>query len=117
VSEEKLSEIMLDFFNAVEAACVQGKRLIGALHGVCVKEEAFLSLLGWSRSQGNRIGEFEFTTRKTNNNSDAFNHAYNILKINNASISNRFQDKVFQFGYWLFDGKPDTIYRQILRGK
>lgn len=84
---------------------------------VTVKEETFTNLLGWEKSQGTRLGEFEFTSRKANNNSDSFNHAYNILKANNAAINNRLHGEGFQFGYWLYEQKPDVIYRQILKTK
>ena len=114
---EGLSEAIVNFATAVEAACVQLKRYVGQQQGVGVKEETFTCLLGWEKSQGNRLGEFEFTTRKANNNSDAFDHAYNILKANNASIGNRFHDEGFQHSYWLFSGKLDTIYRQVLKKK
>lgn len=114
---EKLSEAIIDFANAIEAAAVQLKRYIGETQGVEVKEETFINLLGWEESQGNRIGTFQFTSRKANNNSEVFNHAYNILKANDATISNRFRDQGFQHSYWLFSGKPDTIYRQVLKRK
>lgn len=114
---EKLAEAILDFANAVEAACVNLKRYVGEQHGVGIKEETFVNLLGWEESKGNRIGTFEFTTKKANNNSDAFNRAFNILKANGATISKRFHDKGFQHSYWLFDSKPETIYRQVLKSK
>jgi len=114
---EKVAEAIVDFANAIEAACIQLKRYVGETQALGVKEETFSKLLGWEKSKGNRLGEFEVTSRKTNNNSNAFNHAYNILKANHASIGNRFHDKGYQFGYWLFDGKPDTIYKQIFKGK
>jgi hypothetical protein len=114
---DKLAEAIVDFANAVEAACVQLKRYIGQTKGLSVKEETFLNLQAWEKSRGNRLGEFAFTTRKANNNSDAFNHAYNILKVNNASISDRFHDEGYQFSYWIYSGKPDVIYRQGLRKK
>lgn len=116
---EKLQEDIIDFANALEAACVNLKRRVGERYGVTVtaKEEAFLNLLGWEKSQGNKLGEFQFTTRQANGNSEAFNRAYNVLKVNNASISNRFHDEGFQHSYWLFSGKPETIYRQVLKGK
>jgi len=113
----RLQEEVVDFANALEAACVQLKRRIGEFHTVGVSNETFTRLPGWQQSQGNRIGTFEFTTPKANNNSDAFDRAYSILKASHAAIGNRFHDKGYQFGYWLFDGKPDTIYRQVLRGK
>jgi len=83
---------------------------------VAVREETFLNLLGWEKSQGTLLGEFEFTSRKANN-SDVFNHAYNILKANNAAINHRFHGEVFQFSYWLYEQKPDVIYRQALKAK
>lgn len=113
---EQLQEDLVDFLNAIEAACVNLKHRIARVHGV-VSERAFLNLVGWEKSQGNKIGEFSFTTRKANNNSDAFNHALNILKTNNATISSRFHDKGFQHSYWLYEAKPETIYRQILKSK
>jgi len=112
---DELSEAVVDFANALEAACVQLKRYIGESKGVGAKEESFTGLLGWKQSQGNRLGAFEFTTQKANNNSDAFARAYNILKVNNASISSRFHDKGWQFSYWLYSEKTDTIYRQVLK--
>jgi len=112
---DKVSEAIVDFANAVEAACVQLKRYIGEFKGVGAKEESFTCLLGWKQSQGNRLGAFDFTTQKANNNSDAFNRAYNILKVNNASISNRFHDKGWKYSYWVYSEKPDVIYRQVLK--
>ena len=114
---EKIVEAIVDFANAIEAACVQLRRYIGEVHGVGVSEDIFLNLLSWEKGQGSRIGEFEFTTRKANNSSNAFNHAYNVLKANNASIGNRFHDEGFQYSYWLFSSKPDTVYRQVLKKK
>jgi len=112
---EKLSEAIVDFANALEAACVQLKRYIGESKGIGTKEEIFTKLLGWQESRGNKLGAFAFTTRKVNNNSDFFNHAYNILKANKASISNRFHDKGYQYNYWIYSEKPDTIYRQAFK--
>lgn len=107
----------MDFANALEAACVQLKRYIAQEQGVGVKEETFTTLLAWEKTRGNRLGEFEFTSRKANNNSDSFNHAYNILKVNNAFINSRFHDKGYEFSYWVYDKNPDIIYRQILSKK
>lgn len=115
MSEEKLPEAVIDFANDVEAACVKLKLAIGEQHGVGIKEETFTKLLGWQESQGNKIGPFEFTTRKANGNSGAFNQVYNILKVNNATINNRFHGDGYWFGYWLFSGKPDTIYKQKVK--
>lgn len=114
---EKLSEAIIDFANALEAACVQLKRYIGERHGVGLKESTFTSLLGWEKSQGERLGEFEYTSREANNNSDAFNHAYNILKANDATIKNHLSEKGWRYRYWLYPDRPDIIYRKLRKGK
>lgn len=110
---DKLTEAITDFANAIEAACVQLKRYIGETQGVGVKEETFTKLLGWEKTQGSKLGEFGVTSCKANNNSDAFNHAYNILKRNNAAINKRFHAEGYKFSYWLYSEKPDVIYRQL----
>jgi len=101
---------MLDFANALEAACVQLKRYIGENKGVGVREETFASLLGWTQSKGERLGEFEWTSRELNNNSDAFNHALNILKANDATIKNQFKEDAWRHTYWFFE---DRIFRRL----
>lgn len=113
VKNEKLSEAVVDFACALEAACVQLKRYIGQQQGVEVKEETFLNLQGWEKRTGERIGEYEFTTRKTNDNSELFNHAFNILKANDATIKNHFSEKGWRFYYWTWpESSVDTIYRK-----
>jgi len=114
---EKLSEAVVDFVNAVEAACVQLKRYVGKQQTLGVKEEVFTKLLAWEKTRGDRLGEYETTSQKANNNSDAFSHALNILKRNNASISARFHDENYGYSYWLYEKKPDVIYRQHLGKK
>jgi len=118
---EAIIEILLDHANAQEAAAVNLKHRIAEVLGpkemVAVKEETFLNLLGWEEGKGNKLGTFQYTTRKANNNSEAFNHAYNILKANNPTISSRFHDVGYKHSYWLYEQKPDTIYRQALKTK
>jgi hypothetical protein len=113
ISVDAFQEAMIDFATALEAACVQFKQRVGQLHGVGVSEEPFLALVGWTKSQGGKIGEFEYTTRQANNNSDGFNHCMNILRANNADIRNHFGEKGWRYYYWLWlEGQPDTIYRK-----
>jgi len=114
---DKVAAAVVDFANALEAACVQLKRYIGEQQTLGVKEETFTKLLGWEETRGDRLGEYETTSRKANNNSDAFNHALNILKRNNATISSRFHDEGYKYSFWLYEKKPDTIYRQLLKKK
>jgi hypothetical protein len=112
---DKVAEAIIDFANAMEAAAVNLRRLIGETHGAAVKEEVFLKLLAWEPSKGEKLGDYETTSRKANNNSDTFNHAYNVLKANNAAINNRFHGEGFTYTFWLYVEKPDVIYRQVLK--
>jgi len=90
---------------------------LGKRQGIGTKEEVFTSLRGWTATKGDRIGEYDYTNRKVNNNSDAFNKAMDILKTNGASIGNRFHDKGYKYGYWMYEKNPDTIYRKLLGKK
>ena len=118
---EDVLEILLDHANAEEANAVELKhritRLLNVKEAVAVKEEPFSKLLGWGKTQGSKLGEFEVTTRKANSNSDVFNHVYNILKRNNAAINARLHGEGYKFSYWLYHEKPDVIYRQLLKTK
>lgn len=90
---------------------------LGRHQGIGVKEETFTSLLGWTATKGNRIGDYEYTSQEANQNSDAFKRAMQILKNNSASISSRFHDEGFKYGYWIYDKKPSVIYRKLLGKK
>jgi len=111
---EKLSGAIIDFANAVEAACVQLKRYVGEQQTVGVKEETFTKLLGWTQSKGERLGEFEWCSREANNNSDVFNHAMNILKRNDATIKNQLKEDSWRYNFWHYE---DRIFRRLRRGK
>lgn len=117
MSEEEVLEALTDFATAIEAAALQFKQQIARLHGIGLKEDTFLSLLGWTKSQGERLGEFEYCTRKANNNSNAFNHAYNVLKANDATIKNHFCERHWRYWYWIWPEREDTIYRKLRKGK
>ena len=118
LNEEEILEATVDFATALEAAAVGFKQRISQIYGVGkLKEDAFLSLKGWSKSQGEKLGDFEFTTREANSDSTAFNHAYNILKANDATIKNHFGEKGWRYWYWVWRERPDTIYRKLREGK
>jgi len=112
---EKILEIMVDNFNAIEAASVNAKHRIGELVGVkeapAAKEETFTTLK-YEKQQGNRLGEFE-VAYKASNLPDKFSPAYGILRVNNATIKERYHGSGYVYSYWLF-GK-DKIYRQKLK--
>jgi len=111
---EKVSEAIVDFANALEAACVQLKRYIAQQQGVGIKEQSFSALLGWTPSKGERLGEFEWCSREANSNSDAFNGAMNILKRNDATIKNQLKEDSWLHCYWFYE---DRIFRRLKKGR
>jgi hypothetical protein len=80
-----------------------------------VKEITF-STLTYGPQQGAKLGAYETATKPTKDNA-TWIYAYNILKANNATIQNRFQDDGYQHTYWIFDDFSDKIYRQKLKEK
>lgn len=113
MSRERLSEAIVDFVNAIEAACVKLKRHIGEQHGVVAFNEDAFTALTFEKQHGNKIGEFEVAHKK-NNIPEKFQHAFNILEKNDATISKRFHTDGYAFSYWLYGEK---IYRQPLKTK
>lgn len=110
--DEQILEIMVDFANALEAAVVDLKRriaeIIGAKNEVAVQETTFTTLK-FEPQEGARIGSYE-VAYKRNNIPEKFTHAYNILRKNNAIISNRYYGNGYIYSYWLFG--EDRIFRQ-----
>ena len=109
---EEVLQLLADFATAIEAQCVMLKQRIKevAEHELGLKEDIF-TILKWEPKQGERLGEFEVAT-KDKNDLNAWNHAYNVLKANNATINNHFGSKSWKHYYWLFDGYPDVIFRK-----
>lgn len=116
IDGEKALEVMADFFNAVEDACVNGRRQIAeAMKGteknmVTVSEQTF-NLLKFESQKGSTLGDFE-TCEKKNSVEQNWTHAYNILKQSNATINARFHGPGYAHSYWLYNEK---IYRQKLK--
>ena len=114
---EKIEGDILDFCNAIEAAVVNLKHGIEERHDI-TKEEAKPAAseknfdLNYTQHTGIKLGEFQIADEK-DNHSDNYIRALNILKQNNASISERYHGKDYEFSYWLYDGK---IFRQKLKG-
>jgi hypothetical protein len=115
MTDEKALEIMVDFFNALEAACVNGKRQISELVNTDEKEsrvpEQTFNVLKFEPQKGEKLGEFE-TAEKKNNTEQNWNHAFNILKAANSTINGRYHGEAYICSYWLF---KDKIYRQKLK--
>ena len=114
---ERILELLMDFFNGVEAECVRIKSEIKKLaeYELGLKEEVF-NVLNWEEKQSERLGRFEVAD-KDKNDFNAWNHAYNILRVNGATIRDHFGSGDWEYYYWLFDGSPNLIYRKKRREK
>lgn len=117
---EKVAEVIVDFFNAIEAAAVNAKRQIGQLYGAkeetkpAAVEETTFNILKFESQQGAKIGEYE-VAYKANNIEDKWAHAHNVLRNSNATINDRYHGQGYQFSYWLYG--ENKIYRQKLKPK
>lgn len=106
---EKLSEALLNFSDALENAALVLKQAIAKeIKPVQVNEAPFLTLK-WEKRSGNKLKEFEVTTKTLNSGSEDFERCHNILKRNNADIQNRFQSEGWNYSYWLYG---ESMYRQ-----
>lgn len=111
-------EDFCDLLDGLETSIVKMKQQIGRLKGVAemfaaVKEEAF-TCLKFEVMKGAKIGDYKVAYREKNL-PEQWNRAFNVLKQNNATISNRYYGDGYQYAYWLYgEGK---IYRQKLRQK
>jgi hypothetical protein len=113
-SNEEVYELLVDFADAIEAAAVNIKQQISQkMKTPKASEDQFLSLK-WEKKQGTKLKEFEVSTKTLNSSSESFQHCFNILKRNNATINNRFHDANWQYAYWLYN---DAIFRQVLSKK
>jgi len=106
------------FLDAVEAGISNFKRQAASRKGVsvepaAVKEETF-TCLKFEPQKGAKIGEYEVAYKEQNAEAEWL-HAFNILKQNNAHISNRYHGEGYQYSYWLYG--EGRIYRQKLSQK
>ena len=111
---EKVLSLLADFATAIETQCALLKEKIEELaeHELGLKEEVF-TILNWEEKEGEKLGKFEIASKDKNKDKiDAWNHAYNILKTNNANIKEHFGSKDWKYYYWLFDSYPDVIFRK-----
>jgi hypothetical protein len=76
--------------------------------------ELNFSTLKFEPQIGAKLGEYE-VAYKQNNLSDKWQSAYNILRVNNATIKDRYHGDTYQYSYWLYG--EDKIYRQKLKPK
>ena len=111
VLDEEILGPLVNAFNGFEAIAVQFKHAICEAMGVCVKEETF-NILKFETQEGAKIGLYQ-VAYKANNIPDKWNHAYNILRQNNATIANRYHGEGHVHSYWLYS--ENKIYRQKLK--
>jgi len=109
---EKISVILIDLANALENAGIELKEAVSELLDceVGLSEEVF-TILKWNKRNSDKLGEYEVAERKEND-PHAFNHAYNILKVNKADIRNHFGSEEWQYYYWIYENAPDLIFRK-----
>ncbi|MGD6932586.1 MAG: hypothetical protein ACQCN5_00075 [Candidatus Bathyarchaeia archaeon] len=77
-------------------------------------QELTFTTLKFEAQQGTKLGDFE-VAYKQNNLPDKWQSAHNILRVNNATIKDRYHGDTYQYSYWLYG--EDKIYRQKLKPK
>lgn len=75
--------------------------------------ETTFDILKFEEQTGTKLGSY-FVAYQPNNLADKWSQAYNVLRVNNATIANRYTGQGYQFSYWLYE--TGKIYRQKRRG-
>ena len=119
ISNEKVTEALVNFCNAVEAACVDLKRQLGEamplkpMQPQTLKEERFTALK-WESQHGDKLGDYETASKKNNpyfpNSPDRWSQAYTILTQCNATIQSPYKSSGHTHRYWLYG--EEKIYRK-----
>jgi len=73
--------------------------------------EFTFDILKWEDAKGARLGDYQVAYRQQNIG-DKWQHCFNILKANNATIANSFHLEGYVCRYWIF---PDKYLDQIFR--
>jgi hypothetical protein len=76
--------------------------------------EITFSILKWEAQKGSQLGDFD-AAYKANNIQDKWHPAYNILRVSNATIKDRYHGKDYVYSYLIYG--QDKIYRQKLKPK
>ncbi len=82
--------------------------------GLTTVQELTFITLKFEAQQGTKLGDYE-VAYKQNNLPDKWQSAYSILRVNNATIKDRYHGETYQYSYWLYG--EDKIYRQKLKPK
>ena len=86
---------------------------LGLMQEPMVCQELTFLVLKFDDMDGGVLGDHGVAC-KGNNLPDKWASAFNVLRVNNATIKNRYQGESFQFSYWLYN---DKIYRQKIKQK
>jgi hypothetical protein len=73
--------------------------------------EAPFNARKYRAAKGEKLGEYELCF-KNDNTADDWQHCYNILKQNNATIKNHFTEPSWSHYYWLYEKNDDRLYRK-----
>ena len=109
-------ESLIDFCNALEAACVNlrlklGDKLAEKKAAAAVNETTFTQLK-WDLQHSDKMGDYDIAGADSND-AYKFADAIKILQTGNATIKTRYHGETYAYSYWLFgEGK---IYRQKLK--
>jgi len=105
---EKLEEAVIDFANAVEAACVQLRISFTEAHGVKAEkeytEEDFNKLF-WETKESSK-GPYQQTSKKATNNYLVFRALQAIIKEHKGFCH------IGAYAYWFDQGNVDVIDRR-----
>jgi len=71
--------------------------------------EGPFNALKYEVAKGERLGEYG-VCYKNSNNHDAFQHCFNVLKANSATIKNHFSEPSWTHFYWLYLEKYDDRF-------
>ena len=109
MSDSPLTAAFLEYLDAQEAAILAARRLVSFAQSTpTVNEEAF-RCLSFEKQVGKQIGEYE-VAYKASNLPDKFQHAYSILRQNNATIAHQYHEDGYTHSYCLYG--EDKIYRR-----
>lgn len=126
MTSDQQRDALIDFANAIEAACVQLRMRLGdtvkqnpaqlspKTPDIVINEVNFTQLK-WEPHEGPKMGLFDIAS-KADNDPTKFDQAYNVLKACNADIKNRYHGKTYEFSYWLYE-ENNMYSREIFRQK
>lgn len=109
MADERTLEILVDFTNAIEAACVNVRHRIAELTGVSASATVVVGAdfdkLPWQIKQGTK-GAYQQTSRRSTNNNDIFKALQAKLKEHNGFWQHQ------DFKYWFHQQDQNVIDRR-----